>query len=135
MSITEWFDRLVPDVLKMVDDAAAVSRYGRGVRLTWTRGQGFSGADVERLLRRYGVRVFARQYATKAGDDFGVTVTRGQARWAEFVLRRAGVPLTSPLLDESNRNVRAGRGMMRAWREDKPQKPVGLAGRLLDWMG
>lgn len=135
MSITELFNLLVPDVFKGIDDAAAVARYGRGVRLTWERGHGFSGADVERLLRRYGVRVYARQYATKDGDDYGVTVTTGQGRWAENILRRAGVPLTSPLIDESNRNVQAGRGMPREWRKDKPQKPVGLAGRLLDWLG
>ena len=135
MSITELFNFLVPDVIKGIDDAVAVSRYGRGVMLTWERGQGFSGADVEQLLRRYGVRVYARKHATKAGDDFGVTVTTGQARWAENILRRAGVPLTSPLVDESNRNVQAGRGMPREWRKDKPQKAVGFAGRLLDWLG
>ena len=61
MTITDIFNLLVPDVFKGIDDAAAVARYGRGVRLTWERGHGFSGADVERLLRRYGVRVYARQ--------------------------------------------------------------------------
>ena len=135
MSISLLFEALFPNVLKMADDAIAVSRYGRGVKLTWERGQGFSGADVERLLRKYGVRVYARQYAESAGDEFGVTVTKGQARWAEHILRRAGVPLTSPLIDESNRNVQAGRGMPREWRKGEPQKPVGLAGRLLDWLG
>ena len=134
MSITELFNLLVPDVFKALDDTAAISRYGRGVKLTWERGHGFSGAAVERMLRRYGVRVYARQYATKDGDDFGVMVTKGQARWAENILRRAGVPLTSPLADESNRPVMPGR-MPREWRKDEPQKPVGLAGRLLDWLG
>jgi hypothetical protein len=52
MSITKLFNFLIPDVLKGIDDTAAISRYGRGVKLTWERGHGFSGAAVERMLRR-----------------------------------------------------------------------------------
>lgn len=134
MSIGDLFKLLVPDVLKAADDAVAVSRYGRGVQFRWESGLGWSGADVERLLRQHGIRVYARRYVEKEGDEYGVTVTTAQARWAERVMRGEGVPLTSPLADESNRHVMPGR-MPREWRKDEPQKPVGLAGRLLDWLG
>ena len=136
MSISELFKVLIPDVLKAADDAIAVSRYGRGVHFRW--GHGWSGADVETLLRQHGIRVYARRYATKDGDELGVTVTTAQARWAERVLRGEGVPLTSPLYDESNRHVQVGQRVRRKWadrRGGKGAKPVGLAGRLLDWLG
>lgn len=138
MSISELFKVLIPDVLKAADDAIAVSRYGRGVHFRWERGHGWSGADVETLLRQHGIRVYARRYATKDGDELGVTVTTAQARWAERVLRGEGVPLTSPLYDESNRHVQVGQRVRRKWadrRGGKGAKPVGLAGRLLDWLG
>jgi hypothetical protein len=137
MSIGELFKLLVPDVLKMADDAIAVSRYGRGVRLTWERGQGWSGADVETILLNRGVRVYNRQYPKGEKGEYGLTVTKKQGRHAEYICRRAGVPLTNPLIDKSNRNVQPAR-LGAAWK-DKPGgkriRSVGLAGRLLDWMG
>lgn len=137
MSIGDVLKSLFPDVLKMADDAAAISRYGRGVQFRWTYGAGYSGADVERLLRKHGIRVYARTYAAKAGDEYGVTVTTAQARWAERVMRGEGVPLTSPLYDDSNRHVQAGQRIGRRWMDApgrRAQKPVGLAGRLQDWL-
>jgi hypothetical protein len=138
VSIGDLFKLLVPDVLKTADDAAAIARYGRGVQFRWESGLGWSGADVERLLRQHGIRVYARRHVEKEGDEYGVTVTTAQARWAERVMRGEGVPLTSPLYHESNRNVQAGRRIGRRWADApgrKAQKPVGLAGRLLDWLG
>lgn len=122
-------------LLKWFDDFLAVLRYGRGVKLTWAKAPGWSGGRVEQLLRRYGVRVYGRQYAHKDGDEYGLIVSEQQARWAERVLRRAGCPLTGELVDESNRNVMPG--PVRAWSDTNPKatrKPVGLAGRVIDFL-
>jgi len=120
----------VPDILKMIDDAAAKARYGSGEKLTWTcENGGMSGADVESMLVKYGVRVYGRQYAEEEGDEYGVTVRSEQAKWAEFLMKRRGLSLTSPLIDESNANVQRG-AMPKEW--GVPVQRVGLAGRVQD---
>lgn len=58
------------------------------------------GIDIERLLRRHGVKVWDRGIA---GDDLYFCVKRRQACWAEYLLLRAGVPVTSVLIDPRNR--------------------------------
>jgi len=58
------------------------------------------GIDIERLLRRHGVKVWDRGIA---GDDLYFCVKRRQARWAEYLLLRAGVPVTSALNEPRNR--------------------------------
>ena len=119
-------------MLRALDDFICMLRYGRGVRLTWNKSPGWSGGHVETLLRRYGIRVYQRQYAYREGDEYGAHVPAAQGRWAEYVLRKAGCPLTSPLIDESNRHVRAGGAMPRAW--GVPAKPVGFGGRIIDFL-
>lgn len=131
----QFFDA-VPDLLKWVDDLLCTLRYGRGVKLAWAKAPGWSGARVEMLLRRYGVRVYRRQYAYREGDEYGVHVPVAQGRWAEYVLRRAGCPLTGPLVHESNRRVRPG--PVRAWADANPKatrRPSGIAGRIVEWLG
>jgi hypothetical protein len=58
------------------------------------------GIDVERLLRRYGVKVWDRGLA---GDDLYFCVKRRQVGWAEYILLRAGVPVMSVLTEPRNR--------------------------------
>jgi len=58
------------------------------------------GIDIERLLRRHGVRVWDRGLA---GNDLYFCVKRRQLKWAEYVLLRAGVPVTSALTEPRNR--------------------------------
>jgi hypothetical protein len=59
------------------------------------------GIDVERLLRRHGVKIWDRGIA---GDDLYFCVKQRQAKWAEYLLLRAGVPVTSALIDPRNRH-------------------------------
>ena len=127
----QFFDA-VPDLIRWADDLLCTLRYGRGVKLAWAKAPGWSGARVEMLLRQYGVRVYRRQYAYREGDEYGVHVLPQQAQWAEYVLRKAGCPLTSPLVNEANRRVQPGGAMPRAW--GVPAKPVGLAGRVADFL-
>jgi hypothetical protein len=67
---------------------------------TFARGGGFSGREVERLLLDKGIAVFER--TRLPGGDLGFSVRADQAEWAEYLLCRAGVPLTCPLLDPAN---------------------------------
>ena len=58
------------------------------------------GIDIERLLKRYGVKVWDRGLS---GDALYFCVKRRQVRWAEYLLLRAGVPVTSVLTEPRNR--------------------------------
>jgi hypothetical protein len=58
------------------------------------------GIDIERLLKRYGVKVWDRGLA---GDALYFCVKRRQVRWAEYLLLRAGVPVMSVLTEPRNR--------------------------------
>lgn len=129
------------DPLKNLDDLLAMIRNGRGHKITWSAGTGWRGVEVEGTLLRYGVPVYRRQYTKrKRGQtedgrpiyrDYGVTVRRRQRRWAEYVLLRAGAPITSPLLPE-NLHVEPG-DMPMAW--GVLPKPADFSGRLFRlWM-
>lgn len=58
------------------------------------------GIDIERLLHRHGVKVWDRGLA---GDNLYFCVKRRQVKWAEYLLLRAGVPVTSVLTEPRNR--------------------------------
>ena len=114
------------DIIKWLDDLLAVLRNGRGHRLEWYKSSGWAGGDVERVLRRYGIRVYCRDYG-HGKTTLGCRVRRRQAAWADYLLRTAGCPLASPPLSKP------GRVMPRAW--GVPARPVGLAGWLIDlWL-
>lgn len=70
-----------------------------------SRESSWSGLEIERLLRRHGVKVWNRGILA---DSLYFCVKRRQARWAEYLLLRAGVPVTSALHDPHNRNYTAG---------------------------
>lgn len=129
LRILNEFGRIDP--VKWLDDFLCLLRYGPGVKLTWTNVGGWPGGRVEQILRQYGIRVYRRQYSFH-GSDYGLHVFPQQAAWAEYLLRKAGCPLTSPLISEANRRVQAGSTMPKAW--GVPAKPVGLAGRVLDFL-
>lgn len=64
-----------------------------------SRHAGWTGFQVEQLLGRYGIRIWNRGIA---GDDFYFCVKARQARWAEYVMLRARVPLTRRVVDPNN---------------------------------
>jgi len=97
---------LIPDVVNSLDGLLGEVRHGNMHRFRFSTEHGHSGIQVERLLRRYGIRVWGRE-VTVTGE-IGFLVKRRQAVWAEYLLLRAGVPLTVPLLEAQNRRY-AGR--------------------------
>ena len=54
------------------------------------RACGWSGHQIEQLLRRFGVRTWG---AMIVNDTFLITVRQSQARWAHYLLKREGIPL------------------------------------------
>lgn len=70
-----------------------------------SRDSSWSGLEIERLLRRHGVKVWNRGVL---GDSLYFCIKRRQARWAEYLLLRAGVPVTSAPVDPRNRDYTAG---------------------------
>ena len=65
-------------------------------RNTWhfsvPRDCGWSGVDMERLLKRHGVQIWDRGFTR---DTLTFRVKRRQANWAEYLLRRRGIPVIS----------------------------------------
>ncbi|NLS80023.1 MAG: hypothetical protein GXY76_22510 [Chloroflexi bacterium] len=53
---------------------------------------GWAARDIRRLLRRHGVRVWGLMIVDRT---ILLTVRRAQARWAEYLLLRHGLPLLS----------------------------------------
>lgn len=70
-----------------------------------SRFSSWSGIQIERLLYRHGVKLWDRRLS---GDELCFAVKRRQAVWAEYLLLRAGVPVTSPLVEPRNRFYTAG---------------------------
>lgn len=59
----------------------------------------WNGVRIEALLKRYGVRIWDRG---SWSDQLYFCVKRRQVKWAEYVLIRAGLPVTSGLKESRN---------------------------------
>lgn len=88
------------DILSPIDELLARTQYGRMHRFTFCPTSEFNAYRVEKLLRRYGVRVWGRKIVDGSMRSF--VVKERQAVWAEYVMCRAGVPLVDELLDPRN---------------------------------
>lgn len=88
------------DILSPIDELVARAKYGRMHRFTFSATSGFNGYKVEKLLRRYGVRIWGRKVIDGSMRSF--LVRERQAVWAEYVMCRAGVALAGELLDPRN---------------------------------
>ncbi len=86
------------------------------------------------LLRQYGIRVWGREVGN--ADEIAFLVKQKQAVWAEYVLCRAGVPLTGTLLDPRNEQYRyhhAPNSMPTPW-SAKGIGPHSLVDHVVDWL-
>jgi len=84
------------NVICRLDGLAGRVRKGGGRHFEIDRRCGMTGAEIERYLRRYAVRVFGRGF----GDGtLYFSVGPKQARWAEYLLHRHGLPVVSASMD------------------------------------
>jgi hypothetical protein len=78
----------------------AVTLSGRNAwRFHVPRNCGWSGIEMERLLQRHGVKIWDRDFTH---DCLTFRVKRRQANWAEYLLRRRGIPVVSPPFNPRN---------------------------------
>ncbi len=85
------------------------------------RDAGWSGIEIERFLRRYGVVVWDRGFV---GNDYYFSVKARQANWAEYLLLRRGIPITGSLFNPANRaygEQRAPGDAPPAWADRDPK--------------
>ncbi len=106
-------------ILLRIDAWLSSRRHGRGVELRWHG----PAAPIWAILNRYGVKTYAPQM--HADGVRSCRVPTAQGRWAEYVLRRAGMPMVGDAIYDSNRNVKPG-PMPVAW--EVAARPVGFAG-------
>ncbi len=102
----DWDGAFAKDgILGLLDEflACLTSRNAPTIRVS--RDSGWRGIDIERLLKRHGVKVWDRGLA---GDDLYFCVKQRQVGWAEYLLLRAGVPVTSALNEPRNRDYTRG---------------------------
>lgn len=89
------------------------------------------GWDVECILKRYGVPVIGRRYAANS-PTVAVKVPGSQAKFAEYLLCRAGLALSTPLLNPRHANTKVG-PMPPAW--GKPARTRGVMGWFVRLLG
>lgn len=126
--------RFLPEVVNPLDALWGRTRHGPMHRFTFATGAGVTGHQVEKLLRTYGIRIWGREMSSP--DERAFLVKRSQAVWAEYLMCRAGIPLTGPLLDQRN----AGYAVEHI-QDDMPEpwdrrgiRPASLVDRAVDWL-
>lgn len=92
------------DIINPLDGLWGRSTHGPMHRFTFRADGDFSGYEIEKMLRRYGIHIWGRE--TDGDAERAFLVRRRQAIWAEYLLCRAGVPLTCALLDPRNEHYR-----------------------------
>jgi len=91
--------------LDIIEDLVALWRWVCGVksyRFSFSRQGDFRGIDVERLLRRHGVRIWDRDFSR---HDLFFRTKVEHAKWAEYLMARKGVQLTSPWFYPRHANI------------------------------
>lgn len=116
LSYFDWINRAEGFVSTFInaDWKGSYNRYGyAGIakellssltgRNTWTfaipRDCGWTGWEIEKMLNRYGVKVFGRGINSR---ELRFKVKLRQANWAEYLLLRAGIPIASPPFNPHN---------------------------------
>ena len=121
-------------------EVAKAKRKGGSVWIYWPAGTPNTGGAVEAMLRRYAIPVIDRQYAKRIGDtftDYGICVPASQAAWAEYLMLRSGVVLSSQLIQESNAKQSETpfeeRSLPPSW--GAPSRPRGITGWAVWFLG
>lgn len=87
----------MPGINHLLDELVMRAGAGSLHTFSFTPSRSFTGREVDEILREHGIQIFDRRRDAEGNLHFGVR--KAQALWAEFLLCRAGVRLTSPLLD------------------------------------
>ena len=125
---------MLPDLIDPIDGWYGRLWHGPLHRFSFLRDGGFTGAQVEQLLQQYGIRIWGRELDD--ATELAFLVKQKQAIWAEYVLCRAGVPLTSKLLDPRNAQYRQrhGAGTMPTPWSPSGIGPHSLVDHVVDWL-
>lgn len=129
------------DMIGKLDLLHGIMRHGRLHRIGWIDTSGYA---VEDILRQYDIHAYGRAiWVHLVPDGEGkkrremhrwMWVNRGQASWAEYVLLRAGLTLTTPLIDPANvRRAAQHSGLPTPWKHGKKSKPVTPIEAIFDW--
>lgn len=127
------------DLLNIVDGLKARMRF-KTHYFTVSTSTGFNGIDVEATLRQYHISVYGRtvtEWDGKNAVEIGFLVKQSQAKFAEYLLCRRGVPITCDLIDPSNRRYyddnKLGRrkSMPNPWQADG-KKSSGIIDLIVD---
>lgn len=86
-----WFER--------ADEGLRALTGTRSHRFVIRRTCGWSGQQMENMLKRYGVKVWGRAFTN---DTLIFRVKRDQAGWAEYLLHQNGLPVMSSPVDPRN---------------------------------
>ena len=112
----DWFER--------VDELAREIGGQRSWRFAVSRHCGWSGHQMEKMLKRYGVEIWGRNFDR---SQLFFRVRLEQANWAEYLLWRHGIPVLGEPFNPQNRAARElgplGKRQRRGWLD-----------RLLDWL-
>jgi len=91
-----WIDDLRHDPTFMMQNSwSFIIPYDEAIAAGW------DAASIDRLLRKHGIGSYGRLYAPYAvslpngyeGERYAFSVPLRQAKWAEYVLMRHGVPI------------------------------------------
>lgn len=118
------------DFVEWLDRKWGQWRHGALHEFTLYRLTAISGERAEGLLLRYHVPVYGRTVGYsevwKKGEEHdlvGFHVSVSQAKWAEYLLLRAGMGVVSPLFYQGNAKVRPG-SLPPPWTEGARPKTV-----------
>ena len=130
------------DLIGWLDLLHGVMRHGRLHRIGWIDTSGYA---VEDILRQYDIHAYGRAIRVELVPDVDsdkkrremhrwMWVNYEQASWAEYVLLRGGLTLTTPLIDPANvRRAAQHSGLPTPWKRGKKSKPVTPVEIIFDW--
>jgi hypothetical protein len=105
------------DILSMIDLAFGYAKHGKLHRFTVMNTPGIM---VESILRRYRIHAYGRSIEERNGHQFrSFHVNARQARFAEYLLLRAGLPLMGGLIDPRNAAAADHEEMPAQWQEGR----------------
>jgi hypothetical protein len=115
------------DITRLPDQLHGHARHGALVPITW---HNIPAWHIEQLLRRYHITLYGRSLRIERHGNIETWirtayVNHKQAAWAEYILLRAGVALTSPTIDPRNA-ARAARHTAPppSWSGNRPAAPA-----------